>query len=83
VGWTDLFGSVVAQGAGLKQPEILKAYRASRIDHTRGVDVSIRMDQPQKVQVDGEALGKATAISARVDAGALVVRVPATNPPVP
>jgi diacylglycerol kinase family enzyme len=81
VGWTELFGSVVAQGAGLKQPEILKAYRASRIDHTRGEVVAIRMDQPQKVQVDGEALGRATAISAKVDAGALVVRVPATAPP--
>jgi diacylglycerol kinase family enzyme len=81
VGWTDLFGSVVAQGAGLKQPEILKAYRASRIDHTRGVEVAIRMDQPQKVQVDGEALGRATAISARVDPGALVVRVPAPTSP--
>lgn len=81
VGWTELFGSVVAQGAGLKQPEILKAYRASRIDHTRGKVVAIRMEQPQKVQVDGEALGRATAISAEVDAGALIVRVPATAPP--
>lgn len=76
VGWTDLFGTVVAQGAGLRAPDILKAYRASRIDHTQAVEVDIRMDQPQKVQIDGEVLGRASAISARVEPGALVVRVP-------
>ena len=76
VGWTELFGTVIAQGAGLRQPEILKAYRASRIDHTRGKEFKIRMEQSQKVQVDGELLGRASRISARVDAGALTVRVP-------
>lgn len=76
VGWTELFGTVIAQGAGLRQPDILKAYRASRIDHTRGVKFEIRMEQPQKVQIDGENLGRAVAITARVDPGALTVRVP-------
>lgn len=76
VGWTDLFGTVVAQGAGFRAPDILKAYRASRIDHTQAVEVDIRMEQPQKVQVDGEVLGRATALTARVDPGALLVRVP-------
>lgn len=76
VGWTDLFGTVVAQGAGLKQPDILRAYRASRIDHAQGQKVHIVMDQPQRVQVDGEPLGRVTEITAEIAPGALTMRVP-------
>lgn len=78
VGWTELFGNVVAQGAGLRQPEILKAFGASRIDHAAGKSVIIEMQQAQRVQVDGELVGRATRITARVDPGALVLRVPPT-----
>lgn len=76
VGWTDLFGSVVAQGAGIKQSELLKAWRASRIDHAQGAQVVIEMDGPHSVQVDGESLGQARRISAFIEEGALRIRVP-------
>ncbi|WP_062210577.1 diacylglycerol/lipid kinase family protein [Demequina oxidasica] len=76
VGWTDLFGTVMAQGAGLKQPDAMKAWRTSRIDHVRGKSVEIQMKHPQKIQVDGETLGRATGIHAEVARGALKMRVP-------
>jgi diacylglycerol kinase family enzyme len=79
VGWTDLFGTVMAQGAGVKQPEVFKAYRTSRIDLARGKSVDIEMKQPQKIQVDGEFLGTGTAIRAEVAPGALKMRVPKAN----
>ncbi|WP_430868114.1 diacylglycerol/lipid kinase family protein [Demequina aurantiaca] len=75
VGWTDLFGTVVAQGAGVKQPEVLKAYRTSRIDLARGKCVEIQMKVAQKIQVDGESLGTATGLRAEVAHGALKLRV--------
>jgi diacylglycerol kinase family enzyme len=37
--------------------------------------MKIRADRPQEVQIDGDTLGKARAISAEVLPGALVVRV--------
>lgn len=74
VGWTELFGTVVAQGAGLKQSEIAKAYGASRIDSARGARARVTTDHAHRVQADGEDLGTATRITAYVDAGALVVR---------
>jgi diacylglycerol kinase family enzyme len=77
VGWTDLFGSVVAQGAGMKAAELQRAWRTSRIDHVRGVRVSLKMEYPQRVQVDGESLGRAIQIDSWVDPGALKVRLPA------
>jgi diacylglycerol kinase family enzyme len=76
VGWTELFGKVVAQGAGIKQPEVPKAWRASRIDHVRGKSIEVRMEHPQKVQADGESLGRASVVRGWVDPGALVMRVP-------
>ncbi|GIG54029.1 diacylglycerol/lipid kinase family protein [Demequina activiva] len=78
VGWTDLFGSVIAQGAGIKQSELLQAWRASRIDHGRGSSVEIAMASPQRVQVDGEELGRASRVKAWLEPGSLRVRVPAT-----
>ncbi|WP_062290697.1 diacylglycerol/lipid kinase family protein [Demequina phytophila] len=79
VGWTELFGTVVAQGAGIREPWHQRVWRTSRIDHVRGTTVEIKVAEPQKVQVDGEALGRATRILAEVQPGALVLRVPATG----
>lgn len=79
VGWTELFGTVVAQGAGLKEPRVNRFWRNSRIDHARGEAFEIRVKEPQKVQVDGESLGRATRIKAEVQADALVLRVPAST----
>ncbi|WP_062389078.1 diacylglycerol/lipid kinase family protein [Demequina iriomotensis] len=81
VGWTELFGTVVAQGAGIREPWHTRVWRTSRIDHVRGRRVEIRFEEPQKVQVDGESLGRATRVLAEVDAGALTLRVPASSVP--
>jgi diacylglycerol kinase (ATP) len=74
VGWTELFGSVVAQGAGWRVPDALKAYGTSRIDHARGKSIVVTMDHLRNVQADGEGLGLARAVTATVDHGALLVR---------
>ncbi|WP_062527132.1 diacylglycerol/lipid kinase family protein [Demequina rhizosphaerae] len=76
VGWTELFGTVVAQGAGIREPWLLRVWKTSRIDHVRGRTVEIKVTEPQKVQVDGESLGRATRIRAEIDPAALVLRVP-------
>jgi diacylglycerol kinase (ATP) len=74
LGWGQLFGEVVLQGFGVRST--LPA-RVGRMDHVRGRVVTARMDHPIQVQVDGDGLGEASAIRARVDPGVLVVRVPA------
>lgn len=76
VGWTGLFGNVIAQGAGFRQPAVLKAYAASRIDHARGAHMTVSLDHLYKVQADGENLGLARRITATADRGALLVRRP-------
>jgi YegS/Rv2252/BmrU family lipid kinase len=76
VGWTELLSTVMAQNAGIRDPWWARMMKASRIDHVRARKVDVRFHLPQKVQVDGEVLGRATSITARVDHGALTVRVP-------
>ena len=46
-----------------------------RVDHHRLRSVTIRCDLPQEVQVDGDTIGQAFAVSATVDPLSLVVRV--------
>jgi len=76
VGWTELFGTVIAQGAGITEPWLPRLLRTSRIDHVRGKEIVVDLASPQKIQIDGESAGRAGKIRGRVDHGALTVRVP-------
>ncbi len=73
-GWAGLVGEVVMQGRAVQAPTLPDAWRAGRIDHARGPSVDIVMEAPQRVQADGELLGRAIKIRAVVDAGCLTVR---------
>jgi diacylglycerol kinase family enzyme len=71
-GWAQLFGEVVLQGVGLRNQLPAKI---GRIDHARAREVHLTVSGGEYVQVDGDVLGEASELSARVDPGALVVRV--------
>ena len=74
VGWTELLGTVMAQNAGIRDPWWARALKASRIDHRQVKRVEVEFHSPQKVQVDGEVVGRASSMTARVDPGSLMVR---------
>lgn len=74
-GWAQLFGEVMLQGVGVKNG---KARGIGRIDHTRAREVRVVVPAGEWAQVDGDIVGKVTEVAARIDPGALVVRVPAT-----
>ncbi|SEE88527.1 diacylglycerol/lipid kinase family protein [Ruania alba] len=71
LGWSSLFGKVVAQGVGLRKDLPVSP---SSIEFWRGREVSVSCDQPEHVQVDGDLIGEATAVTARLQAGGLRVR---------
>ncbi|MBO0899049.1 NAD(+)/NADH kinase [Cellulomonas sp. zg-ZUI222] len=71
-GWAQLFGEVVLQGVGVRNEAPGKI---GRIDHTRARSARIEVAGGEHVQVDGDIVGRASVITARVDPGALVVRV--------
>jgi diacylglycerol kinase (ATP) len=76
-GWAQLLGEVVLQGVGVRNDLPAKI---GRIDHTRARSVHLVVPGGEHVQVDGDVVGRATEVAARVDPGALVVRVPALLP---
>jgi len=71
-GWAQLFGEVVLQGVGVR-PQL--PAKIGRIDHARAREVHVSIAGGEHVQVDGDVIGEVTELSARVDPGALVVRV--------
>ncbi|MDN4477699.1 diacylglycerol kinase family protein [Demequina sp. SYSU T00039] len=83
VGWTELFGVVVAKSSGIREPWLLSVLQTSRIDYATGERIDIRIREPQNVQVDGESMGRATRLRASVQAGALTLRVPRSSLPDP
>ena len=71
VGWTQLFGEVLWQGAG-KRPKY--APRIGTIDCATATRVTIRTEAGQLAQVDGDPMGQVVELECRVDPGALLVR---------
>jgi len=65
VGWVAVSGRVISQ----------KRKGHERVDHHRLKSVAIRFDRPEAVQVDGDTIGQALALSATIDPLALIVRV--------
>ena len=71
-GWAQLLGEVMLQRIGVRNDLPAKI---GRIDHVRARRVTVQIIGGEQVQVDGESVGRAKQLSARVDPGALVVRV--------
>jgi diacylglycerol kinase family enzyme len=65
VGWVALAGRIVSR----------KRKGHKRVDHHRLRSVTVRCEHPEAVQIDGDTVGRARALSAAVDPLALVVRV--------
>jgi YegS/Rv2252/BmrU family lipid kinase len=47
-----------------------------RVDHHRIKEIAVRTNGPEEVQLDGDTIGRARAISAKIEPRALTVRVP-------
>ncbi|WP_028051260.1 diacylglycerol kinase family protein [Cellulomonas sp. URHD0024] len=71
-GWAQLWGEVMMQGVGVRNDLPAKI---GRIDHTRAQEVRLVVQGGEHVQVDGDLVGRVAELSARIDPGALVVRV--------
>ncbi|GAA4351403.1 diacylglycerol/lipid kinase family protein [Angustibacter luteus] len=48
-----------------------------RVERMRCHEISVRVDRPTEAQLDGDVVGQVRALRARVDPGALVIRLPA------
>lgn len=74
IGWADLLGRVVLQGLGIRNERL--PYGTGSMEFRRSRTVTVRTAEPEQVQVDGDLLGEATAVHARVQHRGLLVRTP-------
>ncbi len=65
VGWTAVLARVVSRRRG----------GHPIVDHRTGQAFAVTLDRPEQVQLDGDLMGQATEIRARVEPGSLTVRV--------
>lgn len=72
-GWLQLIGEVTIQRFGMKTE---LPNKAGRMDVMRVQRLGVRSPEPQKIQVDGDTIGEAMEVAARVDKQSLTVRVP-------
>lgn len=72
IGWVDLLRKVLLQGMGVRKD--LVPYRTASIEFKRARSVVVSTEVPEQVQVDGDLVGYARTIHARVEKGGLVVR---------
>jgi diacylglycerol kinase family enzyme len=73
LGWAQLFGEVAMQRFGVTND---LPNKVGRIDHIRVRRIGVRSRDPQQVQVDGDTIGSALEVSARLEERSLMVRVP-------
>jgi len=76
VGWMSLFGTVVLQGLGVR---IRKPRPTSDLEFWRGSKAEIHVDQPSKLQVDGDIIGPVTSATFTVNPRALLMRFEPAN----
>ncbi|WP_108718505.1 diacylglycerol kinase family protein [Miniimonas sp. S16] len=72
IGWASLLWRVLLQGIGVRHTVL---YNPSSIEFFRGRSISVQLDKPGPVQVDGDLVGEAVEVHVRVQAGGLRVRV--------
>lgn len=73
VGWTQLFFKVVFQDLGIRDNVPV---HIGRIDHGRGTKVTVTVDEPHRIQLDGDLLGEVTQAVFDVGAASLTIRTP-------
>jgi len=75
IGWTQLFGEVALQRFGVRTR---LPNKAGRIEHARARELRVRARDAQQIQVDGDIIGSALEVAARIEPLSLKVRVDAT-----
>ena len=72
LGWASLLWRVLLQGMDWQSSNV---FNPSRIEFWRARAVSVRLDEPHPVQVDGDLVGSALELRVRVQPDGLRVRV--------
>ena len=81
-GWARIWLAITWENGVLRRSQVGRKILSMRGDirtmrYLRGKQIDVRLDRPEEFELDGDEFGKVVWFSARVDPGALRVRVPA------
>lgn len=81
LGWLQIWAKIAWENgivrrtkAGRKLMGPMKPVRA--LEYKTGKTLTVRLDKPEEIELDGDPFGKATALKTWVEPGALTIRVP-------
>jgi diacylglycerol kinase family enzyme len=85
LGWLKVWNKIAFENGVLRKSaagrKIIDLNHDVRsVTYSKGRDFELRLETEEEIQLDGDAWGTARAVHSRVDAGALLVRVPLSTP---
>ena len=84
-GWFQIWFKIVWENGVLRRTQVGRRILAANsrevrtLRYMKGRKLVVRLESPQDFEIDGDSVGKAVALRAVVDEGALTVRVPADS----
>jgi diacylglycerol kinase (ATP) len=79
-GWLQIFGKVFWENGVLSRTKAGRSLPTKEVDalkYTTGTTLSLRLDKPEEIELDGDGFGTAIAFKTWLEPGGLTVRVPA------
>jgi len=79
-GWVQIFAKVFWENGVLSRTKAGRRLPTREVDalkYTSGTTLTLRLNRPEEIELDGDGFGKATAFKTWLEPGALTVRVPA------
>ncbi|AXH37027.1 diacylglycerol kinase [Humibacter sp. BT305] len=82
-GWLKVWNKLTFENGVLRKSAVGRriidlTHDVRSVSYRRGHDMSVRLEEPEEIQLDGDDFGLAVALHIGIDPGALAVRVPAS-----
>ncbi|MFZ7087664.1 diacylglycerol/lipid kinase family protein [Curtobacterium sp. RRHDQ10] len=80
--WIQIIAKVLFENGIVRRTPLGKFFKGKEIDalnYQKGAQLTVRFSEPQDIELDGDGFGVARGFRARIDAGALRVKVPAAG----
>lgn len=79
IGWVQIMVKIVWENGVLRRTKLGRAMKTNEVqalNYVKGRELSVRLGQPEGVELDGDTFGEAVALRTWVEPQALTIRVP-------
>ncbi|MDJ0339132.1 diacylglycerol kinase family protein [Cryobacterium sp. PH31-O1] len=79
VGWVHIFVKIIWENGVLRRTRAGRALmtkEVSALRYVRAEELSVRLERPEQIELDGDEFGEAAGFDVRVDPGGLTIKLP-------